>query len=70
MKALNTFKNAIIHERNVLHKLLLKSEEGNTRITNKIHEILLDFSFHPGIGEVHVASFVLARLNSHNRAFS
>lgn len=70
MKSINAFKNAVVVERNVVHKMLLKSEEGNTRITNKIHEILLDFSFHPGIGEVHVASFVLARLNSHNRQFA
>jgi hypothetical protein len=45
-----------------------KSEEGNTRITNKIHECLLDFSFHPKIGEAHVASFILQRIQSHNKA--
>jgi hypothetical protein len=67
-KALKVLKNSVLHERNIVHKLLLKSEEGNTRIATKIHEILLDFSFHPGVGEVHVASFIVARLNQHNRA--
>ena len=31
-------------------------------MTNKIHECLLDFSFHPKIGEAHVSSFILQRL--------
>jgi hypothetical protein len=46
---------------------LQRSEEGNTRLTNKIHESLLDFSFHPRIGEAHVSSFILQRINSHNK---
>jgi hypothetical protein len=45
--------------RNICAKLLQKSEEGNTRLTNKIHEVLLDFSFHPKLGEAHVSSFIL-----------
>ena len=36
-------------------------------MTNKIHECLLDYSFHPRIGEAHVASFILQRINSHNK---
>ena len=59
--AVETFKNVFI-ERNIVLKLLQKSEEGNTRMTNKIHECLLDFSFHPKIGEAHVSSFILQRL--------
>jgi len=56
--AIEIFKKVFI-ERNIVLKLLQKSEEGNTRMTNKIHECLLDFSFHPKIGEAHVASFIL-----------
>ena len=44
--AIEYFKDLFI-ERNIDTKLLLKGEEGNTRLTNKIHEMLLDFSFHP-----------------------
>jgi hypothetical protein len=60
-KAIEVFKNTFI-ERNIVTKLLQKSEEGNTRMTNKIHECLLDFSFHPKIGEAHVSSFILQRI--------
>jgi hypothetical protein len=60
-------KNAIV-ERNVVLKLLQKSEEGNTRITNKIHEVLLDLSFNPEIGEALTSSFILQRINAHNRS--
>ena len=41
----------MITEEEVVPKLLLKSEESNTRLTNKIHETLLDLSYHPKIGE-------------------
>jgi hypothetical protein len=37
-------------------------------MTNKIHECLLDFSFHPKIGEAHVASFILQRIQAHYKA--
>ena len=57
-RSVEIFKNVFI-ERNIVLKLLQKSEEGNTRMTNKIHESLLDFSFHPEIGEAHVSSFIL-----------
>ena len=59
--AIETFKNTFI-ERNIVTKLLQQSEDGNTRLTNKIHECLLDFSFHPKIGEAHVSSFILQRI--------
>lgn len=56
--AIDNFKRVFI-ERSITLKLLQRSEEGNTRITNKIHECLLDYSFHPRIGEAHVSSFIL-----------
>ena len=65
--AVDIFKNVFI-DRNIVLKLLQKSEEGNTRMTNKIHECLLDFSFHPEIGETHVSSFILQRIQAHNKA--
>ena len=52
------FKNQIV-EKNIVLKLLQKSEEGNTRITNKIHETLIDLSFNPKIGESLTSSFIL-----------
>ena len=65
--AAEVFKNCII-EKNIVLKLLQKSEEGNTRITNKIHESLLDLSFNPEIGEALTSSFILQRIQAHNRA--
>ena len=56
--AAEVLKNTII-EKNIVLKLLQKSEEGNTRITNKIHESLLDLSFNPEIGEALTSSFIL-----------
>lgn len=58
----------VIIERNIVSKLLLKGEEGNTRLTNKIHETLLDLSFHPKIGEAHASSFILQRIHTHNKS--
>ena len=60
-------RNAIV-EKNIVLKLLQKSEEGNTRVTNKIHETLLDLSFNPEIGEALTSSFILQRIQAHNRA--
>jgi len=54
-------KNTIV-EKNVVLKLLQKTEEGNTRITNKIHESLLDLSFNPEVGEALTSSFILQRI--------
>lgn len=65
--AAEVLKNTIV-ERNVVLKLLQKSEEGSTRITNKIHESLLDLSFNPEIGEALASSFILQRIQAHNRA--
>ena len=64
--AIEIFKR-VFTERSITLKLLLRSEEGNTRLTNKIHECLLDYSFHPRIGEAHVSSFILQRINLHNK---
>lgn len=60
-------KNQIV-ERNVVLKLLQKSEEGNTRVTNKIHEALLDLSYNPMVGEALTSAFILQRVQAHNRA--
>lgn len=65
--AIDMFKR-VFTERSITLKLLQRSEEGNTRLTNKIHECLLDYCFHPRIGEFHVSSFILQRLNSHNKS--
>ena len=51
-------KNVFI-EKNIVLKLLQKSEEGNTRTTNKIHECLLDLSFNVDVGEALASSFIL-----------
>ena len=61
-------KNLIV-EKNIVLKLLQKSEEGNTRITNRIHETLLDLSFNPEVGEAVTSAFILQRIQAHNRAF-
>jgi hypothetical protein len=60
-------KNKIV-EKNIVLKLLQKCEEGNTRITNKIHECLLDLSFNPQVGEAVTSAFILQRIQAHNRA--
>ena len=49
----------------VVPRLLLKSEESNTRLTNKIHETLLDLSYHPKIGEDLVSAAILERIEQH-----
>ena len=58
---MEVLKNGIV-EKNIVLKLLQKSEEGNTRITNKIHETLLDLSFNPEVGEALTSSFILQRV--------
>ena len=52
---------------NIVPKLLLKSEESNTRLTNKIHEALLDLSYHPKVGEDLVAAAILQRIEEHHQ---
>ena len=41
----------MIAQEEIIPRLLLKSEESNTRLTNKIHESLLDLSYQPKVGE-------------------
>ena len=66
---MSLLKNCIV-ERNVVLKLLQKSEEGNTRTTNKIHECLLDLSYNGEVGEALASSFILQRIQAHNRAIA
>jgi hypothetical protein len=51
---------ATIESEQIVTKLLLKSEESNTRITNKVHEALLDLSYHPKVGEDFVAKALIS----------
>lgn len=55
----------MISEYEIVIKLLEKSEEGNARISNKAQEGLIDFSFHPMIGEGFVAAYLISRLEEH-----
>ena len=48
--------------------MLLKSEESHTRVTNKIHEALLDLSYIEQIGETMVATAVIDLIMKHNQA--
>ena len=52
----------LLAQEEVVPNLLLKSEESNTRLTNKIHEALLDLSYHPKIGEDLVSQAILDRI--------
>lgn len=67
--AMELVKNVFV-EKNIVLKLLQKSEEGNTRTTNKIHECLLDLSFNADVGEALASSFILQRIQAHNRAIA
>ena len=55
----------LLTQENIVPKLLLKSEESNTRLTNKIHETLLDLSYHAKIGEDLVGQAILDRVEAH-----
>ena len=55
----------LLTQENIVPKLLLKSEESNTRLTNKIHETLLDLSYHTKIGEDLVGQAILDRVEAH-----
>jgi ankyrin repeat protein len=57
----------MVTEFELITKLLEKSEEGNNRISNKAQEGLVDFSFHPMIGEGFVSTYLLSRLESHQK---
>ena len=59
--AIAMFRKMIVQEE-IISRLLLKSEESNTRLTNKIHETLLDLSYHPKIGEDLVSQAILERI--------
>ena len=55
----------MVTEYELISKLLERSEEGNLRISNKAQEGLIDFSFHPMIGEGFVSAYLLSRLENH-----
>ena len=55
----------MVTENEVIIKLLEKSEEGNARISTKAQEGLIDFSFHPMIGEGFVSTYLTSRLENH-----
>ena len=65
-QTINMFVDTLRREE-IIAKLLLKSEESNTRLTNKIHEALLDLSYHPKIGEDLVAMAILLRIEEHHQ---
>ena len=60
-EAMSIFRFQLTDE-NIVPRLLLKSEESNTRVTNKIHETLLDLSYHAKIGEDLVSKAILVRI--------
>ena len=64
MESISIFLTSISDEE-IVEKLLLKSEESNTRLTNKIHEALLDLSYHPKAGENIVSAAILSRIEQH-----
>lgn len=63
--SINVFVKVVTNDRIVL-KFLQKSEESNTRLTNKIHEALLDLSYHPKVGENLVAQAILDQIGYHH----
>ena len=64
-KAISVFIQ-LLQTEEIVRKLLLKSEESNTRLTNKIHEALLDLSYHPKIGEELVSLAILEQIDLHH----
>ena len=64
--AMNIFRGQLLEE-NIIPRLLLKSEESNTRLTNKIHETLLDLSYHSKIGEDLVSQAIVIRIDDHQK---
>jgi len=57
-----------LKKESIIIKFLMKSEETNTRVTNKIHEALLDLSYHNAIGDEPVVKEVFAMIRKHNEA--
>lgn len=60
-----TMFRQLLTQEGVVPRLLLKSEESNTRLTNKIHEALLDLSYHAKIGEDLCCAAILERIEQH-----
>ena len=54
-----------ITEYELISKLLERSEEGNSRISSKAQEAVIDFSFHPSIGEGFASIYIFSRLQNH-----
>lgn len=54
-----------VTDQDIISKLLLKSEDGNARSVSKVHEAVMDFSYHPGIGEGFAATYLISRLQTH-----
>jgi len=44
------FIKGVLHY-DLMHKLIQWSEDSNGRLSSKIHDLIMDFSFHPQIGE-------------------
>jgi len=63
-KGLDVFVR-LVTELEIVIKLLNKSEEGNARISTKAQEALIDFSFHPMIGEGFVSTYLTSRIENH-----
>ena len=57
----------MVTEFEIVNKLLERSEEGNSRISSKAQETLIDFSFHPMIGEGFVSTYLISRLEEHQK---
>jgi len=55
----------MVTEHEIITKFLERSEEGNSRISSKAQEVLIDFSFHPMIGEGFVSTYLISRLDNH-----
>ena len=56
-----------IADAELVPKFLAKTEDGNVRVISKVHEALIDFAFHPSIGEGFVATYLIARIAFHNK---
>ena len=65
-KGIDTFVR-MVTENEIINKLLERSEESNTRISSKAQETLIDFSFHPMIGEGFVSTYLISRLEEHQK---
>ena len=57
----------MVTDYDIINKLLERSEEVNSRISSKAQEALIDFSFHPMIGEGFVSTYLISRLDDHQK---